>query len=224
LNSEDDLTFGLTQADDSDRSSESREDFNEQLHELEGRSDRLGGPNGIADDALSEISSSAASTDLENQNRPTVEPYDFDSLPAHKCAYCGVHDVQAVVKCQHHDCQKWFCNGKGLNEYGSHIVLHLVKSKHKEIALHPQSELKDSKLECHSCQCTNIFLLGFMPAKTEAYIILLCREPCLRQISAKENAYDTENWKPLIENKALISWLVRSPTELEHRKSRQIKP
>lgn len=29
---------------------------------------------------------------------------------------------------------------------------------------------------------------------------------------------------PLIENKALLSWLVRSPTELEHARSRKIKP
>ena len=44
-----------------------------------------------------------------------------------------------------------------------------------------------------------------MPAKTEAYVILLCREPCLRQLSSKkDNAYDTENWMPLIENKALL--------------------
>ena len=124
----------------------------------------------------------------------------------------------------HQDCNKWFCNGKGQNEYGSHIVLHLVKSKHKEIALHPQAELKDANLECHSCKCTNIFLLGFMPAKTEAYVILLCREPCLRQLGMKESAYDTDNWMPLIENKALLSWLVRAPTETEYQRSRKIKP
>lgn len=64
-----------------------------------------------------------------------------------------------------------------------------------------------------------------MPAKTEAYVILLCREPCLRQLgSKKENAYDTENWMPLIENKALLSWLVREPSEIEHARSRKVKP
>ena len=64
-----------------------------------------------------------------------------------------------------------------------------------------------------------------MPAKTEAYVILLCREPCLRQLSAKkDNAYDTENWMPLIENKSLLSWLVRPPTELEFARSRKVKP
>jgi len=93
---------------------------------------------------MSEISSSIASTDLgelgSHQTAEEIkglEPYDLANLPPHACAYCGVHDPKAVVKCAHQDCQKWFCNGKGLSEYGSHIVLHLVKSKHKEIALHP---------------------------------------------------------------------------------------
>ena len=63
-----------------------------------------------------------------------------------------------------------------------------------------------------------------MPAKTEAYVILLCREPCLRQLGMKESAYDTDNWMPLIENKALLSWLVRAPTETEYQRSRKIKP
>ena len=110
-------------------------------------------------------------------SKPVI-PYDFDNLPPHACAYCGIHDPNCVVKCV--ATGKWFCNGKGVNEYGSHIILHLVKSKNKQIELHPQADLKDANLECHSCKGTNIFLLGFMPAKTEAYVILLCREPCLR--------------------------------------------
>jgi regulator of nonsense transcripts 1 len=78
------------------------------------------------------------------------------------------------------NCKKWFCNGKGMSEYGSHILLHMVKSKHKEIELHPESPLKDATLECHYCKGTNMFLLGYMPSKQEAFMILLCREPCLR--------------------------------------------
>ena len=128
---------------ESDQSSEEQdneEDFNDLQNELDEKSDRLGEE--IKDD-LSEISSSMASTDQGEvggplganavDNSQQLEPYDFNNLPPHACAYCGIHDVQAVVKCLHQDCQKWFCNGKGLNEYGSHIVLHLVKSKHKEI-------------------------------------------------------------------------------------------
>ena len=63
-----------------------------------------------------------------------------------------------------------------------------------------------------------------MPAKTEAYVILLCREPCLRQLSVKDSVYDTENWMPLIENKALLPWLVRPPSDEEYQRSRKISP
>ena len=111
-----------------------------------------------------------------------------------------------------------------MSEYGSHIVLHMVKSKHKEIELHPESPLKDATLECHCCKGNNMFLLGFMPAKVDAYLILLCREPCLRQLSVKESAYDTDNWQPLIKNKALLEWICNPPSELEFKRSRKIKP
>ena len=33
-----------------------------------------------------------------------------------------------------------------------------------------------------------------------------------------------DNWQPLIENKAILNWLVRYPTELEFKKSRKINP
>lgn len=127
-------------------------------------------------------------TDLQsqssNQKSVAVEPFDFFKLPAEACAYCGIHDPRAIVQCI--KCNKWFCNGKGHQNdlYGSHMVWHLVKSNHKEVALHHESPLKDSPLECYLCGSKNMFLLGYISAKTEACIVLLCREPCLSQISA----------------------------------------
>ena len=111
------------------------------VDELDEKDDRLG--NDLINDQLSEISSSVASMDGEaagsqaasSEVSQALEPYDFSDLPPHACAYCGIHNPQAVVKCV--ESKKWFCNGKGLNEYGSHIILHLVKSKHKVIQLHP---------------------------------------------------------------------------------------
>jgi regulator of nonsense transcripts 1 len=127
---------------------------------------------------------SVASSSIATDSRADLDdlpPYDWSTLPVEHCAYCGCHNKQAVVKCLGKDCNKWFCNGGMSN--GSHLIMHLVKSRHKEIQLHPESPLKDAGLECHSCKTTNVFMLGFMPAKTEQYVILLCREPCLRQLS-----------------------------------------
>jgi regulator of nonsense transcripts 1 len=40
----------------------------------------------------------------------------------------------------------------------------------------------------------------------------------------KESVYDTENWQPLIQNKALLHNFVRPPTALETAQSRRVKP
>jgi regulator of nonsense transcripts 1 len=151
---------------------------------LDEREDRLGKIDNS--DVVSQASLSEISQDTDNNSvdpYANVQPYDFEKLPSHKCAYCGVHEPNSVVKCLAKDCNKWFCNGKGLNEYGSHIILHLAKRKHKEISLHPDSELKDVNLACHTCNSKNIFMLGYTPAKTDFYAILLCREPCLKNLS-----------------------------------------
>ena len=48
--------------------------------------------------------------------------------------YCGVHEPACVAQCT--VCQKWFCNGKGVGTplSGSHLVLHMVRSQHKEVS------------------------------------------------------------------------------------------
>jgi regulator of nonsense transcripts 1 len=113
-------------------------------------------------------------------------------VPAHACCYCGLHKPEYVVKCN--ICSKWFCNSRSGTK-GSHIVTHLVRSKHKEATLHPDrsppfnpslaisqlphSPLGETTLECYNCGCRNVFLLGFIPAKSDSVVVLLCREPCL---------------------------------------------
>jgi regulator of nonsense transcripts 1 len=93
-------------------------------------------------------------------------------LPTHACRYCGIHSASSVVKCI--TCNKWFCNSRG-HTSGSHIVNHLVKAKHKEVMLHPESPLGETALECYNCGCRNVFLLGFIPAKSDTVVVLLCR-------------------------------------------------
>lgn len=110
-----------------------------------------------------------------------IQPYDFDNLPEHACAYCGIHEIDAVVQCDTKDCKKWFCNGKGINDFGSHAVLHMIKAKHKSFGLHKEAAIQTS-LECYMCGSKNSFILGFVTAKMDTVIILLCREPCLNKI------------------------------------------
>jgi hypothetical protein len=81
----------------------------------------------------------AAGETVELDFKEAFEDDDFfnanpKEVPAHACCYCGLHKPEYVVKCN--ICSKWFCNSRSGTK-GSHIVTHLVRSKHKEATLHP---------------------------------------------------------------------------------------
>jgi regulator of nonsense transcripts 1 len=118
------------------------------------------------------------------------------------------------VRCIFPACRKWFCNGRG-NTSGSHIINHLVRAKHKEVSLHADSPLGETILECYNCGCRNAFLLGFIPAKTESVVVLLCRDPCANGSGLKDMNWDLSQWQPLIEDRCFLPWLVKVPSEQE---------
>ncbi|CEQ39801.1 SPOSA6832_01347, partial [Sporobolomyces salmonicolor] len=134
-------------------------------------------------------------------------------------SYCGIHNPACVVKCL--VCNKWFCNSRGSTS-GSHIVNHLVRAKHKEVTLHAESPLGETTPECYSCGAKNVFILGFIPAKSDTVVVLLCRQPCAAMQSSKDIVWDTTQWSPLIEDRSFLSWLVKVPSEQEQLRARQI--
>lgn len=115
---------------------------------------------------------------------PIVHVYPFLFLCSYR--YCGIHDPAAVVMCN--STKKWFCNGRG-NTSGrymecfkpfqpsssSHIVNHLVRARCHEVTLHKEGPLGETVLECYNCGCKNVFKLGFVPAKADSVVMLLCR-------------------------------------------------
>jgi regulator of nonsense transcripts 1 len=123
-------------------------------------------------------------------------------------SYCGIHDPAAVVMCN--QTKKWFCNGRGNTSgrynrnfsfdsfssywcFFSHIVNHLVRARCKEVTLHKDGPLGETQLECYNCGCRNAFLLGFIPAKADSVVVLLCRQPCASQSTLKDmNWYDNK--------------------------------
>ena len=50
-----------------------------------------------------------------------------------------------------------------------------MRSKCKEVTLHKEGALGETVLECYNCGCKNVFLLGFIPAKAESVVVVLCR-------------------------------------------------
>ncbi|KAI1327332.1 P-loop containing nucleoside triphosphate hydrolase protein [Xylariaceae sp. FL0255] len=148
-------------------------------------------------------------------------PEEDKALPPHACAYCGIHSPSSVVKCL--ACNKWFCSAKG-NANSSHIVNHLVRARHKEVQLHPLSALGDTTLECYNCGTKNVFLLGFIPAKSDTVVVLLCRQPCAAAPSSKDMSWDISRWQPLIEDRTFLTWLVSAPTDNEQLRARHLTP
>lgn len=127
----------------------------------------------------------------------------------HACAYCGINAANCVVKCN--TCNKWFCNSSTENK-GSHIVSHLILSRHRVVSLHEDSDLGDTVLECYNCGNRNVFILGFVSAKQESVVMILCRLPCAQQ---KDINWDTNQWQPLIEERQFLSWIAGNPSEHE---------
>lgn len=70
--------------------------------------------------------------------------------------------------------------------HSSHIVNHLVRARCKEVTLHKDGPLGETQLECYNCGCRNAFLLGFIPAKADSVVVLLCRQPCASQSALKD--------------------------------------
>lgn len=134
-----------------------------------------------------------------------LHPQTPSDRPA--CAYCGIDAANAVVKCEL--CNRWFCNGK-LHAAGSHIVTHLVLLKHHVVSLHAESALGAETLECYNCGSRNIFMLGFVSAKHDSVVVILCRMPCaqLRDIN-----WETNEWQALISDRQLLPWVAEVPGE-----------
>ena len=57
----------------------------------------------------------------------------------------------------------------------SHIVNHLVRARCNEVTLHKNGPLGETLLECYNCGSKNVFKLGFVPAKADSVVMLLCR-------------------------------------------------
>lgn len=166
---------------------------------------------------LAAITAGISDLQFEEEDDEAVAP--VQALPSHACKYCGIHEASTVVMCN--VCKKWFCNGRGSTS-GSHIVNHLVRTKHREVTLHGDGPLGETVLECYSCGVRNVFVLGFIPAKADSVVVLLCRQPCAAQNTLKDMNWDQDQWKPLISDRCFLSWLVNVPSDQDQLRARQV--
>ena len=67
-----------------------------------------------------------------------------------------------------------------------------MRAKAKEVTLHKDGPLSETVLECYNCACRNVFLLGFIPAKADSVVVLLCRQPCASSTNLKDMDWSVE--------------------------------
>lgn len=65
-------------------------------------------------------------------------------------------------------------------------------------------------------------MLGYIPAKADSVVVILCRQPCATQTAIKNVNWHADDWKPLIHDRQLLSWLVKIPAENEQLRARQV--
>mmetsp|Transcript_44279 Transcript_44279/g.96215 ORF Transcript_44279/g.96215 Transcript_44279/m.96215 type:complete len:1084 (-) Transcript_44279:275-3526(-) len=150
--------------------------------------------------------------DLDDMAEDFANTFDPKNLPEWSCRYCGIHDPASVMKCRGDS--KWFCNSRLPGLPSSCIILHLVRAKQKEVQLHPNSPLGEIVLECYNCGQRNVFLLGFIAARSDSVVVLLCRV-CLSNNALKDSNWDLGQWQPLIEDRSFLPWLVKIPEPKE---------
>ncbi|CAO4362526.1 unnamed protein product [Caenorhabditis nigoni] len=144
---------------------------------------------------------------------------DQTKLPEHACRYCGISDPLCVAKCT--VCMKWFCNSND-GTPGGHIVHHMVRSQHKEAYTHKDSPCGDTQLECYRCASKNVFNLGFIPGKKDQVVVIICRTPCANLAFQNDDNWSPEDWKSVIAEKQLLSWIVNVPSEEQVARARKI--
>ncbi|CAD8211161.1 unnamed protein product [Paramecium octaurelia] len=132
----------------------------------------------------------------------------------YSCEYCLQSDVNAVAQCL--QCKRWYCNCA--TKSGSHIILHLIKSKHSQISLHEQNKVQITTIECYICEQRNMFTLGQVNVKVdgEENILILCRG-CLPLKQSDKITWDSNDYQPLIKDKCIQDWLLGQGEKLNSR-------
>ncbi|KCV70143.1 hypothetical protein H696_03602 [Fonticula alba] len=142
----------------------------------------------------------------------TIEdtPDEAKQLPAWACSFCENHDPMCMAKCE--DCSRWFCNMRLSTNHPSHIISHMVLSRHKTVRLHPENSLGDCLIECYDCGASNAFLIGYVLSTDHTSMKLLCRYRCQNKV---DQNFDRTSWEPVVHDSIFRSWLINSPKPSE---------
>ena len=87
--------------------------------------------------------------------------------------------------------------------------------------MHKDGDLEGAVLECYNCGSKNVFLLGYISAKTECVVVLLCRT-CATNKEKDNNNWDVKQWEAIIQDRMLVDFLANVPSADDQKRARQI--
>lgn len=72
------------------------------------------------------------------------------------------------------------------------------------------------------CPTVTILTYRYITAKADSVVVILCRIPCASLAAQKSNNWQAEDWKPLVGEKQVVSWLLKVPPHQHQMRVRQI--
>ena len=64
--------------------------------------------------------------------------------------------------------------------------------------------------------------MGFIPGKKDQVVVIICRTPCVNVAFQNDDNWSPEDWKSVIAEKQLLSWIVNVPSEDQVARARKI--
>lgn len=65
-------------------------------------------------------------------------------------------------------------------------------------------------------------MMGYITAKADSVVVMLCRIPCASLAAQKSTNWEAEDWKPVISERQIVSWILKVPTQQQQLRCRQI--
>lgn len=77
-------------------------------------------------------------------------------------------------------------------------------------------------MECYFTGNKNVFSLGWVSAKTENTVVLCSRDVNARTQGVRDLELDLTNWKPIVVEKQLVTWMLSEPEADEKARARRL--
>jgi len=168
---------------------------------------------------LQDISAKEASIPFEGSIDDEESESEFvdKELPDWACSYCGIHNPASVAKCIASG--RWFCNGRALGKV-SCIVHHALISRCREFSLHASNPLGGIELHCQATGNRDILELGFAPGNSDEKVIV-SRDFLDLDVKISGLTFDESEWQPLIQDRGLVDWVVKHPSQKEMKRCKK---